>query len=216
LLSNDNDAMAASPFFSGRIPQSLFDAVEQHLQATGESKTTILKNALSAYLGLSPEPVATSTGSSRLEVLENRLAQVERILGGLQSQPNTPIAESVQPAESEEKDQPDNIDYTDNESQGSGNQTEKLDNSSDNRLDNTLENGKDSVITAENADNTGQPEFWTNNQINERLGVGRKTVESWNKRGGLPRTVKGHTIVGPAEKQKIDGRWQNTWKVHRD
>jgi hypothetical protein len=42
--------MATNPFFSGRIPQELFDKVEEFCKETSRSKTEILINALSEYL----------------------------------------------------------------------------------------------------------------------------------------------------------------------
>ena len=42
----------ASPFFSGRIPQELYDRLDQHVKESGEGKTQILINALSQYLGI--------------------------------------------------------------------------------------------------------------------------------------------------------------------
>lgn len=42
--------MPASPFFSGRIPQELLDAVEKHRALTGESKTDVLVRSLAKYV----------------------------------------------------------------------------------------------------------------------------------------------------------------------
>lgn len=68
--------MAAKPFFSGRIPQDLFDAIEQHLEKTGESKTDVLVKALSAYVEhptkwpLAPQAEQKGINDSRIEALE--------------------------------------------------------------------------------------------------------------------------------------------------
>jgi hypothetical protein len=43
--------MAANPFFSGRIPQELFDHIEKRIEKSGESKTDILVQALAIYTG---------------------------------------------------------------------------------------------------------------------------------------------------------------------
>jgi hypothetical protein len=42
--------MSANPFFSGRIPQDLYESVERHCSETGSSKTQVLINALVSYL----------------------------------------------------------------------------------------------------------------------------------------------------------------------
>lgn len=67
--------MAPSPFFSGRIPQNLHDAIEKRIAETGESKTNILVNALAAYLEHQIEPIKTTSNS-----VEERLAQLEQRL----------------------------------------------------------------------------------------------------------------------------------------
>lgn len=73
----------ASPFFSGRIPQELYDRVDQHIKESGEGKTQILINALSQYLGVeAPKPkpsnVNTDLFLSELENLKERVSLLER------------------------------------------------------------------------------------------------------------------------------------------
>lgn len=78
--------MASSPFFSGRIPQSLSDAVESYRHQTGESKTDVLIKALSAYIGVTAEeripqkPLESNWQKS----LEARIETLERLMAGLQ------------------------------------------------------------------------------------------------------------------------------------
>ena len=70
----------ASPFFSGRIPQELYDRVEQHIKETGEGKTQILINALSQYLGVEvfkPIHLSTDIFLSELEQIKGRLTVLE-------------------------------------------------------------------------------------------------------------------------------------------
>ncbi len=72
-----------SPFFSGRIPQELYDRVDQHINDSGEGKTQILINALSQYLGIeSPKPksngINTDLFLSELESLKERVTLLER------------------------------------------------------------------------------------------------------------------------------------------
>ena len=73
----------ASPFFSGRIPQELYDRVDQHIKESGEGKTQILINALSQYLGveistLKSSNVNTDLLLSELESLKDRVSLLER------------------------------------------------------------------------------------------------------------------------------------------
>lgn len=207
LLSLDNEIMAANPFFSGRIPQSLLDAVEKHQQSTGESKTKILTNALLAYLGMPSESLVPTVDSSRLEVLESRLARVEQVLSELQPQPAT-TTKTEQRLELGGQLSLDNIQSVEVEEES------KSDNA-DNSIDNNR-NDTDVVITSENSDNKGVSELWTTSQVQERLEVNRRTFERWDQRGVLPRTVKGYTIIRKAGQQKIGTRLQNAWEVCKD
>ena len=73
----------ANPFFSGRIPQELYDRVDQHIKESGEGKTQILINALSQYLGVEiSKPKASSVNTdlflSELESLKDRVGLLER------------------------------------------------------------------------------------------------------------------------------------------
>jgi hypothetical protein len=73
----------ASPFFSGRIPQELYDHVEQHIQESGESKTQVLIDALSQYLGIETSKSKASSVNkdlllSELESLKERVSLLEK------------------------------------------------------------------------------------------------------------------------------------------
>lgn len=73
----------ASPFFSGRIPQELYDRVDQRVKESGEGKTQILINALSQYLGVeisTPKSSGVNIDSflSELESLKERVGVLER------------------------------------------------------------------------------------------------------------------------------------------
>ncbi len=73
----------ANPFFSGRIPQDLYDQIEQRKAQTGESKTDILINALAAYLNYPLVPRSTPTSEVSKEMfaaLEERVAMVEKFI----------------------------------------------------------------------------------------------------------------------------------------
>lgn len=73
----------ASPFFSGRIPQELYDRLDQHVKESGEGKTQILINALSQYLGVEismpkSSSVNTDLFLNELESLKDRVSLLER------------------------------------------------------------------------------------------------------------------------------------------
>lgn len=59
--------MAISPFFSGRIPQELYDKAEEFCKETGKKKTELLVEALSKYLDF---PLATQTISFTPQIPE--------------------------------------------------------------------------------------------------------------------------------------------------
>lgn len=73
----------ASPFFSGRIPQELYDRLDQHVKESGEGKTQILINALSQYLGVEISTPKSSGVNidlflNELESLKERVGLLER------------------------------------------------------------------------------------------------------------------------------------------
>jgi hypothetical protein len=73
LLDWDREkAMTAKPFISARIPQDLLEQLESRADATGESKTDILVEALKEYLD--PKEPGTEERSS----LEQRLRAFEQ------------------------------------------------------------------------------------------------------------------------------------------
>lgn len=72
--------MPEKPFVAARIPESLNLKLEEHSKATGESKTQALINALAAYLGFNPGSEVQETASDRLSVLEQKVAELERLV----------------------------------------------------------------------------------------------------------------------------------------
>ncbi len=77
--------MAGNPFFSGRIPQNLHDRIQEHCDATGETKTQVLIQALAAYLDHPLETESQNNDTIKdlkkdLENLDSRLQDLEQIL----------------------------------------------------------------------------------------------------------------------------------------
>ena len=73
--------MTTNPFFSGRIPQGLYDRIEEYREQTGESKTEILIRALAQYVdypleGDAPPPIKQTFEEifSRLAIIESKIA----------------------------------------------------------------------------------------------------------------------------------------------
>ena len=77
----DNKHPMANPFFSGRIPQSLYDRVEQYINESGKSKTELLINALSNYLDFPVEIKPTNNSNDELWIfvkeLQERIEKLE-------------------------------------------------------------------------------------------------------------------------------------------
>lgn len=72
----------ANPFFSGRIPQSLYDKVEQYISESGKSKTELLINALSNYLDFPVEAKQANNSNEELWIvvkeLQERMEKLEQ------------------------------------------------------------------------------------------------------------------------------------------
>ncbi|HEY9649261.1 MAG TPA: hypothetical protein V6C95_01260 [Coleofasciculaceae cyanobacterium] len=72
----------ASPFFSGRIPQDLYDKIKNFADESGKSKTEILIEALSAYLNCPVEikkPARDEELWDAIKKLQERVTALEGI-----------------------------------------------------------------------------------------------------------------------------------------
>ena len=88
ITGDNNSIMGSNPFFSGRIPQNLYDGIENYRKETGESKTDVLVKALAQYIGYKLEKKEPSIPPikekfdeifKRLEQLEKHLLTEEKI-----------------------------------------------------------------------------------------------------------------------------------------
>jgi hypothetical protein len=150
--------MSARPFFSGRIPQSLHDALEEYRQQTNESKTEILIKALSTYIEHSIETPTSYGGAeaSRIEVLEKKFEVLKQEMCALREMLVTP---SNSPALEHRKEETveqislilkENVikddNDIDNESVSEKTNGKSDDNSIDNKLDNDEGNSPRRVL----------------------------------------------------------------------
>lgn len=78
--------MTTNPFFSGRIPQDLYDHIEEYREQTAESKTEILIRALAQYVdypleGNTPPPIKQTFEEifSRLAIIESKIANYHQL-----------------------------------------------------------------------------------------------------------------------------------------
>lgn len=145
--------MTAKPFFSGRIPQSLYDALEEHQQQTNESKTEILIKALSTYVNHPVEPpVSSQAGAveiSRITALEKKFETLEQELRALRglftAEPSNSVLERS-PVGKVEEGRTDQISLILTE------EVIKADNNTDNSSKGTSDNNTDNITDNTNLD----------------------------------------------------------------
>lgn len=71
----------SKPFIAARVPEGLNKALDKHVEATGESRTTAIINALSSYLQWTKAEVdKTTSAGDRLSKLEAKVTELERLL----------------------------------------------------------------------------------------------------------------------------------------
>ena len=82
ITDDNNNIMGGNPFFSGRIPQNLYDGIEDYRKETGESKTDVLIKALAQYIGYKLEEKEPSIPpiKEKFDEIFKRLEQLERCL----------------------------------------------------------------------------------------------------------------------------------------
>lgn len=182
----------ASPFFSGRIPQELYDRVDQHIKESGEGKTQILINALSQYLGFeTPKQKSSGVNAdflSELESLKERVSLLERS----QSQ------QAIEPIKITE------IPHK---------QMSLLDHASDNS-DNSIDN----TITVESTNNiidnsnVINEQTLTTKEVEELTGITRRQLDRIKAKGVYPINAENYVIVRYAGKQS-GSHGSNLWVV---
>lgn len=175
--------MVANPFFSGRIPQSLYDAIENYRQQSGESKTHILVKALASYINYpleKPEPA----NSSRLEALENRVFQLERWIATIHLQAERQVERiEVIPQGQMSLDDIQPLETTSSNSEDAQPVGETVI-SPDNKDDNKSPPNIKAVIELDNdSDNTSKGLIMPNQEVANFLGWNLERVRARHKRG---------------------------------
>lgn len=160
--------MPSNPFFSGRIPQDLYDAIERHRRDSGESKTDVLVKALSVYinhpvswppsLGFQPDQSNPRLEAVEREIqeLNSKIVRVYEYMGSISAQNTAPVVNSIPDGQMVLEGiavvNSDNIrdNKDDNKSKGkkdksviaSDNKSDNKDDKSDNKKDNRRDNKK--------------------------------------------------------------------------
>lgn len=184
-----NEWFKENPKVSAYIPASLYQRFEEWMKERNIKKVSqALTQILEEHLGVvQTEPtIQPSINNDRLEVVEANLAALSKKFEEMEA-----AIAAMQPKT--ESSLP-------------------VVQSNNNQLSMLEEPKKEEVVQTE----LNETENWTNKQIEERLGVKRQTLSDWNKKGELPRTINGYTIVKALEKQKIDGRLQSAWEVYEE
>ncbi|WP_143855414.1 hypothetical protein [Nostoc sp. 'Peltigera membranacea cyanobiont' 232] len=177
--------MASNRFFSGRIPNELYEQAEKHCEETGDSKTEVLIKALSTYLNfpiaipgkniIAPSPEVTK---EMFETLEERIRILEHTLKALPVNVINNNNDDNKSRNTEEIEEANN----DNSVKTSDNKTDSLNVESkiqdviinDNRIDNPEKSESDNILEAINneGDNnkpkTNKPVIKINNKNNNK------------------------------------------------
>lgn len=84
-----------SPFLSGRIERSLWNAVDERAKAEGKTRTAIMVAAVSAYLGI---PEEKSPEDQRVQSLEDKIAEIQKAFAALEEKMNQPQPAQIEQA----------------------------------------------------------------------------------------------------------------------
>lgn len=177
----------ASPFFSGRIPQSLYDAIESYRQQTGESKTDVLTKALAAYINLPLEEKLLSKIESvpELKSLEKRVALLEQAFTNLQKQESVALEtiNNIPPGQMSFSD----IQISEGFPEGFRNSS---------RLDNKVDNGDNTSVGSD-------AQILTHRQVAEETGMEFNTIKGRHlRKAALTKNGVCYTPIGKQGKPR--------------
>ena len=165
--------MTANPFFSGRIPQGLYDRIEEYRKETDESKTDVLIRALAKYVEYELEedkpniPPIQKTFDQifrRLDLIEQELLT----FSPLEKKQNTKQLTMTA----------DNIAITN-------------DNKQQDKIDHILVTQDNILITK---DNNQSSQIMSTREVLELVEISQSTLSSWKRQGKLPNTCGKYEI----------------------
>ena len=179
--------MPSNPFYSGRIPPELLDAIEKHRELTGESKTDLLIKALSQYVGfqLQEEEIELPPIYEKLDEIFSRLEKLEN---SVFSNDNNEITEE------ETK-----LEIDPNQIEIDFNTEEKTTNNSG--ITNCIEDEEKRLSSKELA---------------ELLGVSKPTISKWKKKNLFPKSYKNYEITPDKERSKSRANLWIAKRIHNE
>ena len=158
--------MTTNPFFSGRIPQGLYDRIEEYRKETDESKTDVLIRALAKYVEYELEEDKPNIPpiQKTFDQIFQRLNLIEQELSTLTNREKKQDTEQLKTLSDNKPITTDNkaIDYFDNY-----------------------------VITN---DNKEQSQILSTREVLELVEISQSTLSSWKRQGKLPNTCGKYEI----------------------
>lgn len=196
--------MSVSPFFSGRIPQDLFDHIDQRIKETGESKTEVLIHALAAYTGFDLLDVKEGQQSLLMQKVESLSLEIKAMKEQI---------EDIKSLQNQQKQASIKIEEVDANTKEKSQETEI-----DRQIASSLPLFPDS-ITDNIAENKNDNKDVTDVQIlstkeaTKLLGIGsNSTIPDWYKKGKLPKTINGKTLEFDRKEKEKGYFWKITTK----
>ena len=158
--------MTTNPFFSGRIPQGLYDRIEDYRKETDESKTDVLIRALAKYVGYELEEDQPNIPPIKktFDEIFQRLDLIEQELSTLAHKERKQNTEQL-------KTTPDNKSIT-----------------TDNKAP------RDFDKAAITNDNSQRSQILSTREVLELLEISQSTLSSWKRQGKLPNTCGKYKI----------------------
>lgn len=181
------------PFIAARIPQTVADKLEERAKDSGHGKTDIIINALAQYLGCSIDVPEETRAVDRLVTVEKELTELRNRIEVLER----PSKSAIQRELLLDNNTVNKIDKDCKLKEDlKGKIVQKVDNSIDKIIENTLE--------------------LTTPEVVKRTGITRKTLENRYKVGKLPFTSNGYTVLEKIGIGKTEnGKRSNLWKVQK-
>ena len=165
--------MTANPFFSGRIPQGLYDHIEEYRKETDESKTDVLIRALAKYVEYELEE-----DQPNIPPIKKTFDEIFRRLDLIEQ-------ELLTFAPLEKKQNAEQLTTT------YDNKAITLDNRQEDNIDNILVTKDNTVITK---DNSKSSQILSTREVLELVEISQSTLSSWKRQGKLPNTCGKYEI----------------------